>query len=144
MIELVNAMNCLHAVSACGLFGLIWTIQLVHYPLFARIEPSQWHQAHQEHTRGITKSVFPLMVSELVFAAALVFLSPSPLSISLLACAGGNWILTAIFFIPLHHKLSARFNLATIHYLVRLNWLRTALWSLAFGLTLNNLLTLTR
>jgi|EP01047_Picozoa_sp_COSAG01_P015167 hypothetical protein len=64
----------LPAVHACitwALVGLIWTIQLVHYPLFAAVGRKNFAKYEQQHTRRITVLVMPLMLAELGTAAIL-------------------------------------------------------------------------
>ena len=41
-------------VLAAALAGLIWTIQLVHYPLFALVGAAEWPRYGDEHRRRIT------------------------------------------------------------------------------------------
>ena len=43
-----------NAAVACALTGLIWTIQVVHYPLFARVGEAEWRAYEREHQRRIT------------------------------------------------------------------------------------------
>ena len=55
-------------VHGCAVFlltGMIWTIQLVHYPGFADVERRQWPAYHRRHSRNIYFIGLPLMLTEL-------------------------------------------------------------------------------
>jgi hypothetical protein len=129
-------MSRLLAVNlAAGLFltGLIWTIQLVHYPLFARVGAEGFAAYEAEHSARITLIVAPMMLIELIAAVALAFARPAGVPawaawVSL-ALVGVIWASTALLQIPRHTQLSAGFDAAAHASLVATNWLRTAAWS---------------
>lgn len=112
-----------------ALFGLIWTIQLSHYPAFRFIAEQQFLDFHQHHTRSITLIVMPLMLVELAIAGFLLYQygwsELIPLMLVLLI-----WASTFFIQIPLHHQLGEGKNLALIEKLVTTNWIRTILWTL--------------
>jgi hypothetical protein len=113
--------------------GLIWTIQIVHYPGFARIGTAAY-QAYQEfHMRAITMVVGPSMLLELMFSGLLIFQLPKSglaswiiASFVLLILI---WLHTAFLASPTHGKLLAGFDKTLIDRLVNINWWRTAFWS---------------
>ena len=123
-----------------ALVGLIWTIQLVHYPLFAAVGPREFPALHAEHNRRITPLVAPLMVAELVLAFLLVLDPPSavspPLAWAAAACAAGTWVSTFSLSVPLHGRLASGFDAEAVARLVRTNWPRTVLWTARAGLLL--------
>lgn len=124
----------LHAAVTWVLVGLILTIQLVHYPLFAGVGPSEWTAYGQAHIRRITLLVAPLMLAELLSAAWLaVWAPPGVPSWSLWTGLGLVvliWASTGLVQSPLHGRLSARFDARLHARLVSSNWVRTALWLL--------------
>ena len=63
---------------ACAWFlaGLIWTIQVVHYPLFSRVGREGFAAYEQAHSGMITPLVGPVMLAELAAAALLVAARP--------------------------------------------------------------------
>lgn len=65
-------MISVHYAATWALIGLIWTIQLVHYPLFAQVGRHTFKAYHHRHTTQITWVVAPLMLMELITAAWLV------------------------------------------------------------------------
>ena len=58
---------------ACAWFlaGLIWTIQVVHYPLFSRVGREGFAAYEQAHSGMITPLVGPVMLAELAAAASI-------------------------------------------------------------------------
>ena len=115
------------------LWGVIWTVQLVHYPLFARVGAAEWASYHAAHTRLMTLVVLPAMVTELGTSGLLALLRPVWLSSPLLwlgfGLAAGTWAVTFFVSVPLHDVLSRSFDGAAIARLVSTNWLRTLFWT---------------
>ncbi|CAN5729079.1 hypothetical protein BH23PLA1_BH23PLA1_29110 [soil metagenome] len=119
--------------STLSLVGLIWFVQRVHYPLLSRVGPGSFGPYHAEHVRRIGPVVAPLMVAELLSSLALVPLRPPGVPVELaltgLTLAGATWLSTALVQVPLHRRLSARFDSAVHAALIRTNWFRTAAWT---------------
>ncbi len=115
------------------MWGVIWTIQMAQYPLFARIGAAQWEDYHAIYTRSITVVVLPAMVTELGTAGLLALLRPAWLSPALLwagfACAALTWAVTFFVSVPLHDTLGRGFSTEAIGRLVATNWLRTLFWT---------------
>ncbi len=113
------------------LTGLIWTIQLVHYPLFANVGAEAWRAYHAAHNTRITVLVAPLMVAELLVAVAWV-LSPGGrpgaawLGLALVLVAWGSTMLVSV---PLHGRLAQGLDPALIGALVTTNWIRALAWT---------------
>jgi hypothetical protein len=127
------------AIASSAMCGLIWFVQVVHYPLFGLVggEPSKaFAHAHQDRTARV---VIPFMLAE---GAAAFFLAawppagvPRPVAILGAAIVVVIWLSTAALQIPLHRRLASEGHAAeTVAALVRSNWLRTALWSLRAAL----------
>ncbi|GAB4408382.1 MAG: hypothetical protein OHK0053_35110 [Microscillaceae bacterium] len=126
---------------AAYLTGLIWTIQVLHYPSFAKFGPTAFADFHTFHTARITLIVALPMVLELALAFMLWLWSPLPenilapwLSLVLLGLVGLIWMSTFFWAIPLHNRLEQGFDLGIIQQLVAMNWIRTLAWTLRLGL----------
>jgi len=126
-----------HAAATWVMVGVIWFVQLVHYPLMDRVrtEPAEaFTNFEKAHQRGTTLIVAPAMLLELATAIGLVVLLPAGNAAMLawvgLALVGVNWVSTAALQMPCHRKLEKGFDPATHQKLVRSNWLRTAAWSI--------------
>ena len=128
----------LHTLATAMMAGLIWLVQLVHYPLFSHVGMPDFARYEQEHTRRITLIVGPLMSLEGVTAVALVFLADGVamrgMAIVGLLLVGAIWASTAFWQVPCHRKLSAGFDPLAARRLVTTNWLRTLAWTVRAGL----------
>ena len=114
--------------------GLIWFVQIEHYPQFADVGEAAWPGYHKTHLRLTTYAVGPPMLIEVLTAIALVLwrppgAAPAWLVWTALALVAALWLSTALVQIPAHHRLAARFDPPTIRWLVLTNWFRTAAWS---------------
>ena len=116
-------------VLAAALAGLIWTIQLVHYPLFALVGAAQWARYGDEHRRRITWLAAPLMFASVGVALVLVVQDGSPLRLVNASLAVGVFGLTGAVFAPMHGRLEQAASERAIRVLVRANWLRTIAWT---------------
>jgi len=129
----------LHCFATWFLVGLIWMVQVVHYPLFAKVGQTEFVGYVAAHANLITLVVSPLMLLELLTAIALLALWPPSLPIWVgwlgLALLCVVWITTAFVSVPLHAKLAAGFDPQAHALLVGTNWVRTLAWS-ARGLLL--------
>ena len=132
MIE--NFIFYLHIVATSIMIGVIWVIQLVHYPSFHYIDRNRYELFQDFHMRNISWIVFPVMSVELVTGILLIqspiFGSSNKLFFISMILLALIWFLTATLFISIHKNLSKGFNKDIINKLVNLNWLRTILWSL--------------
>ena len=114
------------------LTGLIWTIQVVHYPGFLGVGSEGFPAYQQQHMRTISYVVIPLMLGEL---AATIFLlirhrPPHPELYVATAMVVIIWVTTMFVSSPLHSRLvSQGYNAEVIKRLVTTNWIRTAAWS---------------
>ena len=129
-------------ISTLALLGLIWFVQLVHYPLFQRVPPAAFVAYETEHADRISYLVFPLMFAELLSALALLLPGIRPPQISLSRALVGAtmvgliWASTVFLQIPLHNRLHQGYDAPTIQRLVATNWLRTSIWSARAALVL--------
>ena len=53
-----------HAFATVAMTGLIWFVQVVHYPLFARVGEEGFHAYEAAHARATSRVVAPLMLGE--------------------------------------------------------------------------------
>jgi hypothetical protein len=122
-----------HAAATWFMVGLIWTIQLVHYPLFARVGANEFTGYENEHTRRMARLLVIPAGVEVVTGAALVWGRPPEVGLLAVLLAGAllavAWIITALVQVPLHSSLELGYSSAAAARLVGTNWLRTALWT---------------
>ena len=123
----------IHAAATFVMVGLIWTMQLVHYPLFALVGESGFTDYEAAHQRRILRLLAIPAITE-IMSAGLIALDP-PAGVSpALALAGGLllaavWVLTGVVQAPLHGRLSGGYDEGLIAGLVRSNWWRTLAWT---------------
>jgi len=117
--------------------GLIWFVQVVHYPLFQKVGPDQFLTYEQAHTRLTTYVVAPVMLLELATAVLLLWGQPkSWIWWVNLGGLGLLWASTFLIQVPLHTALSQTPDLAAMQRLAASNWIRTTLWTLRAALLL--------
>lgn len=122
-----------HAAATLMMTGLIWFVQVVHYPLFGQIGAAEFTSYEQLHCRRTSLVVMPLMLGELA-SAAWLSVSDLPSESIWIANTGLGllaviWLSTAALQVPCHRRLETGFDNATIHRLVTSNWVRTIAWT---------------
>ena len=147
MSQLPEQLLLLHGLVCLFLTGLIWTIQLVHYPSFLWIDHLSFTHFSDFHSSQITKIVFPAMLLELC-TATILFFTPLLKEISLFLTTNLIFLLliwASTFFLsmPCHKQLQIQRDPKKIEKLIRTNWPRTILWSLRSLIIGNCLLSLT-
>lgn len=128
MLTLLFLVN---VVATAIMTGVIWTIQIVHYPFFHRIDRKKYSEHMDEHRKKISYIVIPVMLAELGTAIGLVLMDSSftaefATGLILLTII---WISTALIQVPSHSKLAAGYTPSEVNRLVNYNWIRTLLWT---------------
>lgn len=115
------------------MFGLIWFIQIVHYPLFARVGAAGFAEYERLHQSSTGWVVGPPMLLEAATTVALLWSRPAgvPLAGAVMGALAlaAIWASTAFLQVPPHRALERGFDAVAHRFLVRSNWIRTALWS---------------
>ena len=127
--------SALFANLAATLFmtGVIWFVQLVHYPLFAYYRDDAF-AVHAQRTAYVV--AVPMLVEAFT---ALLLLVERPTNSALwvgLLLVGAIWLSTNFLQIPMHAKLESGFDLMAQQRLVQTNWIRTVAWSARSALML--------
>jgi len=129
----------IHLAATWFMVGLIWLIQIVHYPLFAAVGPDGFAAYAERHRRRISPVVIAPMLVELVTGGILLKQRPDGVDAwpvwtgaVLIAVV---WLTTAFVSAPLHGRLAAAFDPALGRRLVATNWIRTVAWSIRGVLT---------
>lgn len=121
-----------HLFFSLYMLGVIWFVQLVHYPIFSFLHfdieknPFTFHQS-----RTTIVIMFP-MILELASIILLIFI-PFPNFFSvliLLLLTLLIWLSTFTMQVPAHKMLKKIKNDSVIKKLINTNWLRTILWTL--------------
>jgi hypothetical protein len=123
-----------NAAATWFLTGLIWVVQIVHYPLFSHVDRGAFPGFAAAHGRLITLLVAPAMLVELVTTGLLLAERPEALPVRW-AWAGAGlvgvlWLSTALVQVPLHAQLAHGYDARAHGWLVTTNWIRTAAWTI--------------
>lgn len=127
---MIDILLAIQIISSLILFGVIWTIQLVHYPAFRYISYKDFIDFEAHHTFNISLIVIPLMILELISAAILVYFESHYLTQLNMVIVFFIWMVTFLFSVPCHKILANGKNHLAIEKLNKTNWLRTMAWSI--------------
>jgi len=123
----------IHSFATWVMVGVIWFVQIVHYPLYKKIKEgfSSYERMHLCRTSYL---LGPILLAEMVTALFLVGYAPAG---SMVELAAYNlvlliliWIVTLLFQISQHQKLAIRFSLHQHKLLLLTNWIRVVLWTI--------------
>ena len=121
-----------HLIFTSIMTGVIWVIQIVHYPSFHFIEKELYTVFQKFHMNKISIIVIPIMLAELI-TGMMLFLdksSKSPLLIVSFVILVLIWLITGVFFSKAHNELMTGYQELVVNQLVVMNWIRTLLWTL--------------
>ena len=127
-------MHVLALATSLMMTGLIWLVQVVHYPSFHHIDQTQFRQFSTFHTQNITYIVMPMMAVELLSSLVLVIRNPDPFNLSMIALLAIIWLSTAFISVPCHNQLAHGYNAEVVDHLIRTNWIRTIAWTIKSAL----------
>lgn len=117
--------------------GLIWYVQLVHYPSFHFLNEENFANFHKHHSVRTGIIVMPIMSIELATSGTLTWidgwLTLNAFGFYLVVLI---WLSTFLLSVPKHNALKHGKVDSLIDGLVKTNWYRTILWSIKSGLSL--------
>lgn len=137
--QLATLVPMAHAGATWFMTGLIWFVQVVHYPLMGVVPGNEFPAYQRDHQRRTTVVVGPVMLVE-AGSALLLAWSPSrefagfPLAWTGLVLLAFIWVSTFAVQVPLHARLASGFDRAVWRRLVITNWLRTLGWTVRAGI----------
>lgn len=132
-----NAALLANLVATAVMCGVIWFVQLVHYPLLAVVPAEAAASTAVEHQRRTAWVVGPPMAVEGV--TTLVLLAAAPAAVwwwlpwagaALLAVALGSTVLLSV---PRHARMASAPDARVGRELVLTNWPRTVAWTARTG-----------
>ncbi len=127
----MNPWILVHLAATWAMVGFIWTIQILHYPLMAKVPADAFPSYVDAHQRRVVAVLAVFAVTEVVSAAAIGFVGDVP---TWLWLGAGSvlvaiWVGTGLFYAPLHGRLAEGWDAGLHDLLVRSNWFRTLGWS---------------
>ena len=128
-----NVVLLANAAASLIMTGLIWFVQVVHYPLLSQFGSSQSVDVAHEHQRRTSWVVGLPMATEGITTLILLVNAPDDVTsvlpwigAVLLAVALGS---TVFLSVPLHSRMAASHSDEVGRKLVVTNWPRTFAWS---------------
>jgi hypothetical protein len=123
----------LHIATTFSMVGLIWFVQIVHYPLMVRVRREGFRRYEMDHQRLTSWVVAPLMATELLSAVLLIWYRPDTVGSVVvwvgLVVLGSIWLVTCTVQVPQHASLTMSYDPAVHRRLVSGNWYRTIAWT---------------
>jgi len=120
------------SAAAWTMVGIIWFVQVVHYPLLAGLRTAVAETSAEHRWRTTVVVALPMAVQGL---SCLVLVAAPPEG----AWALGPWlagallavalVVTGLVSVPLHVRMTEHGDLAAGRRLVQTNWWRTAAWT---------------
>ena len=133
MSEVAKWTLLLQVASTLAMVGLIWFVQVVHYPLFSRVGHDAFRRYEMDHQRLTTFVVAPLMLTEMATSLLLFWYRPDAIGIRPVLFGLGLlvtiWLMTYTVQVPQHSALVLSYDTDTQRRLVLGNWYRTLAWS---------------
>ena len=130
----VNEVLVVQVAATWFMVGLIWMVQVVHYPLFRTVPADVFNSYEAAHTSAIGRLLILPAGLEVVSAAALVWYRPDGVPLWMVMLSGALlaaiWVATALVQAPLHRRLLEGYDRAAVDRLIRTNWFRTGAWTL--------------
>ena len=130
----------LQLAATLSMVGLIWFVQVVHYPLLAQVGREGFRRYEMDHQRLTMWVVGPLMLTELATALLMIWYPPIGVGESAiwlgLALLVSIWLVTYTVQVPQHASLTVSYDLDVQRRLVLGNWFRTFAWTARGALVL--------
>lgn len=129
-----------HCAAVCFMTGVIWTMQILNYPLLAKVGADTFCDYEQAHNARFIRIVGPGVGATLLANVGLLITKPPALGwAGPIAAALVLTVIvasTALIQGPAHARLASGFDRDTHLRLVQSNWIRTGAWTLLATLDL--------
>jgi heme exporter protein D len=133
MWEAGSVLVVVHLVSTLFMVGMIWTVQLVHYPLMALVGSEHFTAYEAAHAPRMAAVVMIPWTLQGITVAGLLLDVPDGVDPALVWAAAVAALVpvavTVLASVPAHQRLGAGFDASTHRTLVRSNWIRTVGWT---------------
>jgi hypothetical protein len=135
-----QAFLLLETAATLFMAGVLWTMQLLNYPLLALVGTEAFPRYEAAHNRRFALVVVPGVLAAVAGGIGLAASRPSQVPLWAPVCEltllAAVVISTAALQGRQHGMLADRFDQRTISLLVRSNWIRVAAWSAASAVAL--------
>ena len=124
----------LHFSLTLYMTGIIWLVQVIHYPLFKLVGENTFKDYHKTHIKKTSSVIAIPMVLELLTGLYLFIQNNGYrnnfaflITTSLLVL---TWAITFLISVPKHNILSNGQNELALSVLIKTNWIRTIAWTI--------------
>ena len=128
----------IHLASTFTMVGIIWFVQVVHYPLMSEVGHENFVHYSMRHQQRTSWVVIGPMALEALSGAYWAMMHParwsSPTFVLAFVLLLIVWLSTAFLQVPIHEELLKGYNRERIDRLVRTNWIRTIGWTVRAGI----------
>ena len=118
-----------HVMATWFMVGVIWIVQVVHYPLMKQVGVDHYVTYQAAHMRRITWVVGPGMLVEVLTGVWLLYENASIFLWMGLGLLVLIWLSTVFLQVPRHNQLLLKFDDEHHRLLVQTNWIRTLAWT---------------
>jgi hypothetical protein len=133
MSDVTDGVVIVHLVSSLLMVGMIWTVQIVHYPLMALVGPERFAAYEAAHAPRMAAVVLLPWTVQGLSTAWLLIAPPSGVPTALILAAATAAIvpviITVLASVPAHTRLADGFDADVHARLVATNWIRTLAWT---------------
>jgi len=129
----MNVILITHIFSTLFMCGLVWFVQIVHYPLFKGV-PLEDFPAYQKRNFVTGFVTVPVMITELFSGLWILCNDYSNLFLINMILLAVIWGSTFVFQVPTHLALVKIPSQELFNKLIHTNWIRTICWSLRSSL----------
>lgn len=123
-----------HLFFTLFMLGLIWFVQIIHYPLLSLVKREEFSYCESQYVRRITALVALPMLIEFGTGWWLlwkkVLFVPDWLLWTNVGLLTIIWLSSFCLQVPIHIRLFTGYDKNSCHNLVNTNWIRTIAWSL--------------
>ena len=124
----------LHFACTFMMLGIIWFVQIAHYPLLKYIGKKEFKDYEKNYNKTIMPVAILILSLELLTGILLIWIRPLQIPIFYvifgLFLIGVIWLSTWALQVPAHLRLQDNFNNKCHKLLVKTNWIRTLAWTL--------------
>jgi len=123
-----------HFLLCIAVTGVVWFMQVVHYPLLTYTNPDKWTEFNEKRRMYTMMLTYPLMAFEALTGFTLILLATQSPSYPYLAVSLGILlallIYTFMYLNPLLKKMTGPADEISHKKFIKLHWVRTIGWSL--------------
>lgn len=122
-----------HAAATLFLTGMIWVVQVLHYPLFPLVGRDGFAEYEAAHSTRITWVIVVPWAVQGLTTAWMLFQSPAGVDRWLVwvaaVAAAVTVLVTVVVSVPAHATLGGGFDATAHARLLSTNWFRTVAWT---------------